>query len=188
VLNAGHSLLAYEGAPRGHRWVHQAVADPVVLGRLRAFWAEATSYLEPVAGSTWAGYTEALEGRWANDRLPHALAQIGADGSLKLSQRVIPTVRAARSVGVLPTASVELLGSWVAHLRSPSFLLRERTDRPATIAAGPWPDAVRQVLDLLDAGLGDDAELVRAVAAAAAHAAAAAAAADRQAGSGSSRR
>jgi fructuronate reductase len=192
VLNAGHSLLAYEGAPRGHRWVHQAVADPVVLGRLRAFWAEATTYLEPVAGSTWAGYTEALEDRWANHRLPHALAQIGADGSLKLRQRLVPTVRAARSAGVLPEASVELLGSWVAHLRSPAFPPGERTDRPAAIAAGPWPDAVHQVLDLLDAGLGDDDELVRAVAAAAADAAAGAAdaatAADRQSGAGPSSR
>jgi fructuronate reductase len=179
VLNAGHSLLAYEGAPRGHRWVHQAVADPVVLGRLRAFWTEATTYLEPVAGSPWAGYTAGVEARWANARLPHALAQIGADGSLKLHQRVVPTVRAARSAGVLPTASIELLGAWVAHLRSPAFPLAERTECPARAAAGPWPDAVRRVLELLDGGLGEDAELVRAVGDAAA---------ERQAGSGPSRR
>jgi fructuronate reductase len=183
VLNAGHSLLAYEGAPRGHRWVHEAVADPVVLGRLRDLWAEAVTYLEAVPGSSWAGYTEAVEARWANDRLPHALAQIGADGSLKLAQRVVPTVRAARSCGVLPVASVELLGAWMAHLRSPSFPLGERTDGPVRAAAGAWPDAARRVLDLLDAGsggdvgLGHDAELVRAVAAAAA-----------QPGAGASRR
>jgi fructuronate reductase len=164
VLNAGHSLLAYEGAPRGHRWVHQAVADPFVLERLRDLWTEATASLAPVPGVSWATYREGLEARWANDRLPHALAQIGADGSLKLTERVVPTIRAARAAGDLPSASVHLLGAWVAHLRAPTFPVAERTAIPARAASsGTLRTAVRQVLSLLGPDLGDDAELVRAV-------------------------
>jgi fructuronate reductase len=161
LLNAGHSLLAYLGGPRGHAFVHQAVADPTVHGELLALWAEARRYLGPAAGVGAGEYCEVVEGRWSNARLPHSLAQIGADGSLKLRQRLVPTVLAARDAGVVPGAAARVLGAWIAHLRGHGSLpFHDRqADQLAGVHDSPLDVAVRLALEVIDARFADDREL-----------------------------
>jgi fructuronate reductase len=167
LLNAGHSLLAYVGGERGHRYVHEAVADPVVHQALLELWAEAARYLGPAAGPADA-YCVSVEVRWSNARLPHALAQIGTDGSLKLRERILPTVLAAWAVGDDPSVSARVLGAWVSHLRGGgSFAVQDRqATELAAVAALPLADAVRLALGVIDPALAGDASLCAAVLAA----------------------
>jgi fructuronate reductase len=167
LLNAGHSLLAYVGGERGHRYVHEAVADPVVHQALLELWAEARRYLGAAAGPADA-YCASINLRWSNARLPHALAQIGADGSLKLRERILPTVLAAWAAGDEPSASSRVLGAWVGHLRgATSFAVQDRqATELAAVVRLPLPDAVRQALGVIDPVLAEDDSLRAAVLAA----------------------
>jgi fructuronate reductase len=159
LLNAGHSLLAYVGAQRGHTYVHEALADPLAHDALVALWAEAKLGLSATASEGADTYCAGVEVRWSNARLPHQLAQIGTDGSLKLRERIVPTVVAARAAGVEPHAAALALGAWVAYLRGHgSIELRDRqADELQTAAAGDLTKAVPAVLRLLDEEVAQDA-------------------------------
>jgi fructuronate reductase len=167
LLNAGHSLLAYVGGLRGHRYVHEAVADLVVHQALLELWAEAGRYLGPAAGPADA-YCASINLRWSNVRLPHALAQIGTDGSLKLRERILPTVLAAWAAGDEPSASARVLGAWVGHLRGGgSFPVQDRhAVQLAAVVGLPLPEAVRLALGVIDPALAEDNALCAAVLAA----------------------
>ena len=54
--------------------------------------------------------------RCSNPRVRHQLAQI-ADGSIKLPVRTLPTLRAERSAGRVPTGCATTIAAWVLHLR-----------------------------------------------------------------------
>jgi fructuronate reductase len=169
VLNAGHSLLAYAGGARGHRWVHEAIADPELLDAVRGLWSEAVAWMPPAASALVDGpYLGHLLDRWANARLPHALAQIAADGSAKLVERVAPTLR---SGGASCPWSAAVVGAWVAHLRGATpFEARDVGTGTATAVAGvaTLDGAARAALDALDPALDAIGGLRTAVAAAAA--------------------
>ncbi|MCU4184343.1 mannitol dehydrogenase family protein [Acidiferrimicrobium sp. IK] len=162
LLNGGHSLLAYFGSAQGHFTVADAAADDVCLRWLQAWWDEAAVTLDRAVLPA-APYCDALLARFANRRIAHQLAQIGLDGTEKLAVRVVPVLLERRRRGLESPAAALILGSWLHWLRSPSG-----TDDPsAPLAQGPLRQAARAVVGRLDASLGDDRDLVEAVAAAA---------------------
>lgn len=167
ILNAGHSLLAYRGLAAGHSFVHQAEADPELRAAVLALWAEARRWMMPQALDGIDEYCGTVETRWTNPRLPHALEQIAQDGSLKLRQRVVPTIRAARDQGAEPVASAGLLGAWVAHVRSSPALRDAQLDRLRATSAGSLDEACRGLLAVLDPALAEDRWLLSTVRAAA---------------------
>jgi fructuronate reductase len=163
LLNGGHSLLAYAGSVRGHASVADAVADDTCREWLQQWWQVASRHLEQPEADLDA-YRRALLDRFANPRMHHQLAQIGADGSQKLPIRILPVLRAERSAGRMPTGATLVLAAWICCLRglgAPVSDVRAQTVVP--LAAGPLPDAVRRVLHGLDPALGEDAEVVATV-------------------------
>jgi fructuronate reductase len=158
LLNAGHSLLAYVGAQRGHTYVHEALADPLAHDALVELWGEARLGLSPPAREGADAYCAAVEIRWSNARLPHRLEQIGTDGSLKLRERIVPTVLATRADGIEPLASALALGAWVAYVRGHgSIELRDRqVDALRRAAAGDLAESATALLRLLDEDIADD--------------------------------
>jgi fructuronate reductase len=168
LLNGAHSLLAYVGPLRGATTVDEALRDDRCVELLHSWWATCLPHL-PDGGPATEAYCTALLDRFANPRMRHSLAQIAADGSQKLPVRILPVLRRERAAGRLPDTVVTLLAAWVLHLRGagvPVQDVRAEVLRPA--AARPLRDAVPAVLDVLDPGLADDAELVAAVVAGAA--------------------
>jgi fructuronate reductase len=163
LLNAGHSLLAYRGLAAGHRFVHEAEADAELHAAVLDLWAEARRWMRPEALDGIDEYCQTVETRWMNRRLPHALEQIAQDGSLKLRQRVVPTIQAAREQGAEPVASAGLLGAWVAHVRSSRTLGDAQLDRLRAASAGSLDEACRGLLAVLDPALPEDRWLVSAV-------------------------
>ena len=97
MLNGSHSMIAYAGFLAGHRYVRDAMADPVlsrvVQGHLRA----AAATLDPLPGVNFADYSDELSARFRNPHLAHETYQIAMDGTEKMPQRILaPAQEAAR--------------------------------------------------------------------------------------------
>jgi fructuronate reductase len=94
LLNASHSAFAYLGYLAGHEFIYQVAAQPDFVAWMRRFTAdEVTPALVAPPGIDLAAYREALVRRFANPALPHRTQQIAMDGSQKLPQRILATVR-----------------------------------------------------------------------------------------------
>ncbi|HEX6759713.1 MAG TPA: mannitol dehydrogenase family protein [Propionibacteriaceae bacterium] len=164
LLNASHSMLAYAGSIRGYQTIDEAIADPRCRSWVETFWDEASRHLT-LPASDIANYRAALLTRYSNPRVRHQLAQIAPDGSIKLPVRTLPTLRAERSAGRVPTGCATTIAAWVLHLRGLGAPVKDPGATAAQKAAnsGELPQAVPAVLDILQPGLGGDKELVDAV-------------------------
>ena len=94
LLNAAHSAMAYLGYLAGHEFIYQASADPLFVRLVERLWDEAAPTLPPLAGFDVGAYRRELMARFRNSALPHRTWQIAMDGSQKLPQRILNTVRA----------------------------------------------------------------------------------------------
>ena len=118
MLNGAHSALAYCGLQRGHTFVHEAIADPVIGPLIkRLMLDEAAPTLPTTAGLQPAAYAAQLTERFSNPALAHRLEQIAMDGSQKIPQRWFPTLRAQQREGRQCPAILEGLAAWLDHLR-----------------------------------------------------------------------
>jgi fructuronate reductase len=164
LLNASHSMLAYAGSIRGHQTIDEAIADLQCRSWVETFWDEASRHLS-LPASDIANYRAALLTRFSNPRVRHQLAQIAPDGSIKLPVRILPTLRAERSAGRVPTGCATAIAAWVLHLRGLGAPIKDpgATDAEKAANTGELPEAVPAVLDVLEPGLGDDKDLVDAV-------------------------
>jgi fructuronate reductase len=164
LLNGSHSMLAYAGSIRGHQTIDEAIADPACRSWVETFWDEASRHLT-LPASNIANYRAALLTRFANPHMRDQLARIAADGSAKLPVRTVPTLRAERSSGRVPTGCATTIAAWVLHLRGFGAPVKDPGAAAAQKAAnsGDLPVAVPAVLDVLEPGLGTDQEFVDAV-------------------------
>jgi len=118
MLNGAHSALAYLGLERGHAFVHEAIADPVLRPLVeRLMRREAATSFAAAPGQDLAAYADALLARFANPALAHRLAQIAMDGSQKVPQRWLATLAAHQARGERCPAILAALGAWLRHLR-----------------------------------------------------------------------
>jgi fructuronate reductase len=99
MLNGAHSSMAYLGLLDGLRHVADAASDPLYAGFVERFWDEVIPTLPSGAGLDPRAYGLRLMARFRNPALQHKLAQIGMDGSQKLPQRHVATLRARLEAG-----------------------------------------------------------------------------------------
>lgn len=141
VLNAAHSAMAYHGLARGHEHVRDAAADEMLMARVDAMIAEvAMAYPElPVAA-----YWERTRLRFGNPAIAHRLAQIAQDGSVKLPQRILPSL-VANARASRPTAQLAgVVLAWLRHARQGPVA------DPAEPALAAWRQSGGRVVDALD--------------------------------------
>ena len=163
LLNGGHSLLAYAAGARGHLTIAASMSDPTCRDWLQQWWNEASTHLTLPAAEV-AQYRQALLDRFTNARIQHLLAQIAADGSLKIPIRVLPVIAFERAAGRLPIGGLRVLAAWINHLRGAGARVKDAAAQPfLERAAGPLPAAVHAVLDRLDGPLAADEAVVAAV-------------------------
>jgi fructuronate reductase len=94
LLNGSHSTLAYLGFLMGHDYIWQASADPLLATLIERMMAtEIAPTLASPPGVDLAAYCAQLVARFRNPALPHRTQQIAIDGSQKLPQRLLGTVR-----------------------------------------------------------------------------------------------
>jgi fructuronate reductase len=165
LLNGAHSTLAYLGYLAAYETVADVMADPAFARLIAGLMdEEVTPTLTLPAGADLAGYKRSLLARFRNPALRHRTWQIAMDGSQKLPQRLLGTVRDRLAAGA-PIDRLALgVAAWMRYVtgldergapidvRDP---LRERL-RAITDAAGP--DAARLAPALLSVReiFGDD--------------------------------
>jgi fructuronate reductase len=94
LLNGSHSAFAYLGFLAGHEFIYQVAArDEFVAFMRRLMRGEVAPTLKLPPAVDVAAYEEALITRFRNPALPHRTQQIAMDGSQKLPQRLLGTVR-----------------------------------------------------------------------------------------------
>jgi fructuronate reductase len=114
LLNCPHSAVAYGGLLAGCRTIAEAVRYPEVIGFARRLVADIVAVCDLPPSLTPERFArEALE-RFANPALGHTCTQVGADGSRKLAQRLLPVVAARRRAGVGTARLAVVAAIWIA--------------------------------------------------------------------------
>jgi fructuronate reductase len=116
LLNGSHSTLAYLGFLMGHEFVWQASRDPLVATLIeRQMKEEIVPTLARPPGIDLDAYCAQLLDRFGNAALPHKTRQIAMDGSQKLPQRLLGTVRERLAAGA-PLAHLPLaIAGWIRY-------------------------------------------------------------------------
>jgi len=116
LLNGSHSTLAYLGFLMGHDFVWQASSDPLLARFVeRQMREEIVPTLTRPEGTDLAAYCAQLMTRFRNAALPHRTRQIAMDGSQKLPQRLLATVRDRLHAGA-PLVHLPLaVAAWIRY-------------------------------------------------------------------------
>lgn len=93
LLNGSHSLLAYSGYLAGYTTIYRVVQDPNFLELTRRFMALTGTTFSPPHNFDLAAYQQQLRERFANPGLQHKTWQIAMDGSQKIPQRWLNSLR-----------------------------------------------------------------------------------------------
>jgi fructuronate reductase len=165
LLNGSHSALAYLGYLAGHETVSAAMADPVMSAFIAELMDEEISpTLHVPADADLAGYKRALRERFRNPALKHRTWQIAMDGTQKLPQRLLGTIRHRLAAGAAFERLALVIAAWMLYVRGIGLdgrpidvrdplavELRRRAD-----AAGQDPAALVSALLALPAVFGSD--------------------------------
>lgn len=118
MVNGTHSSLAYLGAMAGWQTVDKAIGQPALRMHIEALMRdEIEPTLPALPGLDVAAYRHNLLARYANPALAHRTHQIAMDGSQKLPQRLLGTLR-DRLTRQLPVTRMALgLAAWMHYLR-----------------------------------------------------------------------
>jgi len=116
MLNGSHSTLAYLGFLMGHEFIWQASADPLLAALVERQMAEeiAPTLVAP-PGVGLAAYGAKLMERFRNPALPHRTRQIAMDGSQKLPQRLLGTIRDRLGAGGSVRHLTLAVAGWIRY-------------------------------------------------------------------------
>ncbi|MGF0115503.1 mannitol dehydrogenase family protein [Promicromonospora sp. Marseille-Q5078] len=180
MLNGTHSLLAYAGRLAGHTTLAEAVTDPALHERARAFMVDdAVPTLTAPDGADLRAYGESLLERFANPATGHTTLQVSMDGTQKIPIRWGGIVADRLAAGAVPAGAAFGLAAWSEVVRREAAAGRllddpraqELADAVASAgdgdpAAAAPADVARALLampGLLPDGAGTDERLVDAV-------------------------
>ena len=114
LLNGPHSTIAYLGYLAGFDYVHEAMANTAFAEFIAQMMIDDIAPVTPEPSEmNHAAYIDDLLKRFRNTALEHRTWQIAMDGSQKLPQRILSTVRAQLKRGG-PIASLSLaVAGWM---------------------------------------------------------------------------
>jgi fructuronate reductase len=132
VVNAAHSMLAYLGLLSGYVDVSSAVEDPVLAEAIsRLLDEDVLPTLADVPSGAVAAYRDSVLERFANPAIRYPLRQVGADGSQKLPQRLVPmAVERSRRGERSPWVALGV-ASWMLWVHRCATETANRLDDPA---------------------------------------------------------
>lgn len=116
-LNGTHSALAYLGYLAGHETIADAVADPPFAAFIEHLWrAEIVPTVLQPEGEDLTRYCAALIGRYRNPAIRHRTWQIAMDGSQKLPQRLLGSIRETLAEGRVPRGLCLVVAAWMRYV------------------------------------------------------------------------
>ena len=94
LLNGAHSTMAYTGYLSGFQYISEVMEQPAFVNLVKTYMArEAGETVSAPAGFDIEAYKQQLRDRFSNKALKHRTWQIAMDGSQKLPQRLLETLR-----------------------------------------------------------------------------------------------
>jgi fructuronate reductase len=165
LLNASHSALAYLGYLAGFETIADVVAEPDCARFAAALMREEVQpTLRMPAGVDLAVYERALLARFANPALRHRTWQIAMDGSQKLPQRLLGTVRDRLAAGAPFPRLALAVAAWMRYVtgrdeRGGAIDVRDPLSarlRAIADEAGPVPGRLAPALLEVREVFGDD--------------------------------
>jgi mannitol 2-dehydrogenase len=100
ILNGGHAAIAYPAALIGHHFVHDAMADPLISGWLKALEErEVVPTLTPIPGVSYAEYQAKIVERFSNPEVGDTIPRLCLDGSNRQPKFILPTLADALASG-----------------------------------------------------------------------------------------
>jgi fructuronate reductase len=155
MLNGSHSTLAYLGYLSGYQYVAEAIADPGIRKLIHGLMSEEVMPTLPMARADLEIYRDALLARFANPALHHRTWQIAMDGSQKLPQRLLGTIRARLDAGGSFTRLALGVAAWMRYVTgvdeagAPIDVRDPMAMRLRGIADAAGPNAARLARELL---------------------------------------
>lgn len=116
MLNGTHSALAYTGYMAGHQTISATLSDPVFAFYVKELWSEIIPFVTAPQGVDLADYANALFERYANPSIQHRTWQIAMDGSQKLPQRMLGTLRYAAAEGRATPGLHLAVAAWARYV------------------------------------------------------------------------
>jgi fructuronate reductase len=153
MLNGAHSTLAYLGQLAGHETVADAMADSALAALVDAMWRHEIIPTLRVPGADVAAYATALAERFRNPALRHRTAQIAMDGSQKVPQRLLDTIRDRRAAGQPHPRLTLGVAAWLAYVGDGRFTVNDPMAGRFAAAAKRLPDVAAYTNAML--GMGD---------------------------------
>ena len=118
LLNASHCALGYLGYLAGYRTTDQAMADPPFAAYLDAMMAEEVAPLLPdVPGVDLDSYRASILQRLANPKMGDQLQRLCRNGSTKIPNYLLPSIRSAADAGRPYGLLVLAVAGWMRFLR-----------------------------------------------------------------------
>ena len=116
-LNGAHSMLAYSGYMAGFDFIYQVMQSAPLVAALERFWrTEVEPTVEAPDAMNLGDYQRQLSARFANAALAHKTYQIAMDGSQKIPQRWLNTLRAQLASGGSITLLSFGLANWIRYV------------------------------------------------------------------------
>jgi len=93
MLNGSHSFLAYLGYLAGYQYISDCMADPLFRRAAERLMMQEQAPTLRITGVDLRAYADSLIARFSNPALKHRTWQIAMDGSQKLPQRMLDSIR-----------------------------------------------------------------------------------------------
>ena len=148
MLNGSHSTLAYLGYLAGYQYVAEAIGDPAFRGLIHDLMTDEVMPTLPMGRDELERYRNDLLARFANPALKHRTWQIAMDGSQKLPQRLLGTIRDRLAAGQGISRLALGVAGWMRYVTG----IDEKGD--AIDVKDPLATRLRTIAD----GAGGDAE------------------------------
>lgn len=155
MLNGAHSALAYLGALTGCETIAEAMSRFGEVPR-RLMSEDVVPTLNVPDGFDIGAYEQQLLDRFANPALRHRTVQVAMDGSQKLPQRLLATVRARRAVGAEPRWAALAVAAWMRWVCVAPELDDPMAQRLRAAVAGASAEQVVDRLLAIPEIFGDD--------------------------------
>lgn len=116
LLNGSHSTLAYLGYLAGYATVSDTMQDASYRRLAEGIMDDAATTLKMPPGADVVSYKRALMERYANPALKHRTWQICMDGSQKLPQRLLGTIRDRLAAGAPIERHALAVAGWMRYV------------------------------------------------------------------------
>ena len=156
LLNGSHSAMAYLGYLAGYEFIYQVIADPAFRRFVERLMSEAATTLALPAGVDVGHYRRDLLERFANPALGHRCYQIAMDGSQKLPQRLLGTIRDRLKSGAAIDALSLAVAAWIRYVRgvdekgAPYHVQDPLAARLAAVASGNTEEVIDRILGVTE--------------------------------------